>query len=91
MRIRVNQDVLPEYLSIFLNSELCRPQIDRAATGSSRLALDYTSIKELKILLPTSKVEQAKIVKTVVDKLAQVNKLRAQLEQIETQMLQVMD
>ena len=40
VRIRVNRDrVKPEYLAAFLNSSLCRPQVDRAATGSSRPAL----------------------------------------------------
>ena len=91
VRIRVSQDVLPEYLSVFLNSELCRSQIDRAATGSSRLALDYTSVKKLKILLPLDKDEQAKIVRNVTDKLVQANALRAQSEQLEEQTLQVMN
>ncbi len=91
VRIRVNQDIIPDYLSAFLNTQLCRPQIDRAATGSSRLALDYTSIRELKVLLPTNKDEQADIVKTVVEKLNQANALRVQSEQLESQTLQVMN
>lgn len=92
VRIRVNKDtVSPEYLSVFLNSELCRPQIDRAATGSSRLALDYTSVKQLRILLPPEKDEQAKIVNSVTDKLAKANDLRHQSEQLEEQTLQVMN
>jgi len=88
VRIRVNQDVMPEYLSVFLNSELCRPQIDRAVTGSSRLALDYTAVKELRILLPPDKAEQFNIVKAVFDKLAQANTLRTQSEELEQQTLQ---
>ncbi len=92
VRIRVNQNIIiPDYLSVFLNSELCRPQIDRAATGSSRLALDYTSIKELKVLLPANKEEQAGIVKTVVDKLTQSNTLRIQSEQLEAETLRVVN
>jgi type I restriction enzyme M protein len=90
VRIRVNDDVLPEYLSVFLNTELCRPQINRAATGSSRLALDYTSVRKLKILLPLDKDEQAKIVKSVMEKLVLSTSLRNQSEQLESQMLQVM-
>lgn len=90
VRIRVNDDVLPEYLSVFLNTELCRPQIDRAATGSSRLALDYPSVRKLRILLPLDKDEQAKIVQSVMDKLVQATDLRNQSEQLESQMLQVM-
>lgn len=89
VRIRVNQDIMPEYLSIFLNSEVCRPQIDRAATGSSRLALDYTAVKELRILLPPNKAEQSNVVKTVSDKLAHANILRIQSEELEQQTLQV--
>ncbi|MHC5058011.1 MAG: N-6 DNA methylase, partial [Planctomycetota bacterium] len=42
VKIQVDKNrVLPNYLSVFLNSKLCRTQLDRAATGSTRLALDY--------------------------------------------------
>lgn len=92
VRIRVNKVIIvPQYLSVFLNSDLCRPQIDRSVTGSSRLALDYTAIKELKILVPPDKDEQRKIAKTVMDKLAQADTLRSQSEQIESQMLHIMN
>lgn len=92
VRIRVNKDmVVSKYLSVFLNSELCRPQIDRAATGSSRLALDYTSVKQLRILLPLDKDEQANIVNSVMDKLATANSLSYQSEQLKEQTLRVMN
>lgn len=55
--------ISPEYLCIFLNSVLCRPQFDRAVTGSTRLALDYTSIRNLRILYPEKLEEQ----KTLAD------------------------
>lgn len=90
VRIRVNDRVLPDFLSVFLNTELCRPQIDRAVTGSSRLALDYTSIRKLRVLLPPDKSEQAEIVKSVMDKLVQSTNLRSQAEQLESEMSQVM-
>ena len=55
VRIEVDtSQVEPEYLAIFLNSNLCKVQMDRAVTGSSRPALDYSAIRNLKILLPPS-------------------------------------
>ena len=65
----------PEYLSVFLNSKLCRPQIDRAVTGSTRLALDYTAIRNLRILFPENLGEQQALARSVLDKLGEASKL----------------
>ena len=91
VRIRVKSDeVLPEYLSVFLNSNLCRPQVDRAVTGSSRLALDYKAIRELKILLPSKKDEQAAIAAAVAKQLSQATALRRQANSLEADIAQVL-
>ena len=62
VKIEVGSDILPEYLAAFLNSELCRPQYDRAVTGSSRLALDYPAIRKLQILVPPRLEQQREFI-----------------------------
>lgn len=53
VRIRVDSSkLLPFYLSFFLNSKLGKVQSDRFVTGSTRPALDYESVKSIKILFP---------------------------------------
>jgi restriction endonuclease S subunit len=59
----------PDYLCIFLNSALCRPQIDRAVTGSTRLALDYTAIRNLRILYPEDLAIQRTLAQNVMGQL----------------------
>jgi type I restriction enzyme M protein len=76
VRIRVDESIRPDYLCVFLNSELCRPQIDRAVTGSTRFALDYPSIRTLRILFPKSKAEQRRIAAEVMKKLAMASSLQ---------------
>jgi len=62
VKIEVNGEmILPHYLSHFLNCDLCRRQNDRAVTGGTRPALDYSAIKSLQILFPTSMDEQNKL------------------------------
>lgn len=58
VKIEVSNEIMPEYLCLFLNSSLCRPQFDRAVTGSSRPAMDYSAIRGLRILYPPDKEEQ---------------------------------
>lgn len=91
VRIRVNDQVLPEYLSVFLNSELCRPQIDRAVTGSSRLALDYKAIRELKVLLPLDKKIQKHFASVVTQRLSEADTLRKQAENLESKLPHILD
>ncbi|HEX8653215.1 MAG TPA: N-6 DNA methylase [Pyrinomonadaceae bacterium] len=76
VKIEVGDKIIPEYLSVFLNSNLCRPQFERAVTGSSRLALDYTSIRNLRILYPEDKDEQRRIANTIMKQLEAVSNLR---------------
>lgn len=87
VRIRVKQSrIRSEYLAAFLNSSLCRPQIDRAATGSSRLALDYPSIRQLRILVPPTLAEQENIIGSITAKIREVKSLESQLLRIEADM-----
>ena len=79
VRIRADRDrIKPEYLAAFLNSSLCRAQVDRAATGSSRPALDYRSVRQLRILVPPS-IEQDEIIERVTAKVEDLRFLESRL------------
>lgn len=83
VRIRVDTNqITPDYLCVFLNSDLCRPQFDRAVTGSSRFALDYPAIRNLRILYPTDKNEQTRIADDIMRRLAESSDLRRQADAI---------
>lgn len=83
VRIRVDTNqITPDYLCVFLNSDLCRPQFDRAVTGSSRFALDYPAIRNLRILYPTDKNEQTSIADDIMRRLAESSDLRRQADAI---------
>ena len=91
VRIRVNRDrVKPEYLAAFLNSSLCRPQVDRAATGSSRPALDYPSVRQLRILVPPL-TEQDEIIGKVVAKIKDLRSLESQLSTVGDEMQRILE
>ena len=63
VKIVINEDmVIPKYLSMYLNSEYGKKQMDREVTGGTRPALDYDSIRGLQILLPDDILIQARIV-----------------------------
>ena len=76
VKIEVNEEIDPEYLCLFLNSDLCKSQFDRAVTGSSRLALDYPAIKALRILYPPGKREQKAFVDIATERLSRSTLLR---------------
>jgi restriction endonuclease S subunit len=82
VKMETGPKIDPEYLSVFLNSTLCRPQFDRAVTGSSRLALDYTSIRNLRIAYPESINEQQIVAQSVIDKLSQAAVLQKDADEI---------
>lgn len=66
VRIEVDNSILiPEFLSFFLNCKYGKIQMDRLTTGGTRPALDYPSIKSIKILFPKLKKDQEIIVKKV--------------------------
>ena len=82
VRIQVGDEILPEYLCLFLNSDLCQRQFDRAVTGSSRLALDYPAIKSIKILCPPDKNEQKALVDIAYDRLERSTTLRREADEL---------
>ena len=91
VRIRVDRDrVKPEYLAAFLNSSLCRPQVDRTATGSSRPALDYRSVRQLRILVPPL-AEQDAIIKKVTAKVEDLRHLESRLSTVGDEMQSILE
>jgi type I restriction enzyme M protein len=82
VRFAVSEAIIPEYLAVFLNSNLCRPQLDRAATGSSRLALDYPAIRKLQILYPSDKGKQQSIADNAIAKVKESFDLHRQAEEM---------
>jgi len=66
VKMEVDRTLLdPYYLSCYLNCELCKGQIDRAVTGSTRPALDYSAIESLIVAYPPDVQMQATIGKSV--------------------------
>lgn len=90
VKIEVNYEmVLPYYLCHFLNSDLCKTQMDRAVTGGTRPALDYSAIKSLQILYPKDIERQESISKkaksiyeNAYEKIAQRDSILSQLDDI---------
>jgi type I restriction enzyme M protein len=83
VKLELNTKVLPEYLALFLNSRLCRPQFDRAATGSSRLALDYEAIRNLRVLYPPNLGDQRRLCDAVRKKLDRSDAMRQSADDLD--------
>lgn len=86
VKLELGDQILPDYLSVFLNSNLCRTQFDRAVTGSSRLALDYPAIRNLRILYPADKDEQRNLAADVLTKMNRVAALRMEADLVSDEM-----
>ena len=91
VKIEVNDEIMPEYLSLFLNSALCRPQLDRAVTGSSRPALDYKAIKNLRILYPPDKKTQKTLVDDAFEKLEKAASLRCEADAMSYTLVDILE
>ena len=91
VRIRVDRDrVKPEYLAAYLNSSLCRPQVERAATGSSRPALDYRSVRQLRIVVPPL-AEQDEIIEQITAKIEDLRYLESRLSTVGDEMQSILE
>lgn len=74
--------MIPEYLSMYLNSEYGRNQMNRAVTGGTRLALDYGSIRRLQILRPETPIQE-KIVKEIQKIYQEANAIQKEISKLE--------
>jgi restriction endonuclease S subunit len=83
VRIHVNkEEVLPEFLSLILNSKFGKNQTDRAVTGGTRPALDYGSIRRLQILRPSIPFQQ-KLVEEARQVYQEAKEIRSQIANLE--------
>ncbi len=90
VKLEVDDEILPGYLSVFLNSDMCRSQFDRAVTGSSRLALDYSAIRGLRIVYPPDKTEQQRLVDVAMGRLKQATTLLREADAVSKTLSQVL-
>jgi len=65
VRMHFKDDLIPEYVSAFLNSKYGRYQSDRKITGNSRPALAYEEIRSYKI--PVLPLEKQEIIKKIYE------------------------
>ncbi len=67
MRIKDRNKLLPYYLSIYLLTNYAKLQHERVAYGTTRIALDYQTLYNLKVFVPSLKDQQKveQITKTV--------------------------
>lgn len=63
VKITLRPDVNPYYVAAFLNSKLGTSQTQREVTGTTRIALDYPSIKAIRIPLPSREIQEAIVAK----------------------------
>lgn len=75
VKITLKPDVNPDYVAAFLNSRLGRSQTQRKVTGTTRIALDYPSIKEIQTPIPPREIQDA-----IVAKIATAYKQKRGLE-----------
>jgi type I restriction enzyme M protein len=60
--LRCNDQLLPLYLSLFLNSKNGQSQIFGMQAGASREALNYSQIKQIKLPIPSVEVQKEIVV-----------------------------
>jgi type I restriction enzyme M protein len=80
-RLRFNKDIFPEYFAAFFNTQFGNQQALRLASGGSRIALDYTAIRSLKIPLPPLSIQQ-KIAEEVTSRRERAKKLNEEAKEI---------
>jgi type I restriction enzyme S subunit len=97
VKMEVDQTKIePYYLSCFLNSELSKRQMDRAVTGSSRPALDFSAIRALLIVHSQDLEEQRNAIRPIqemenkaYDKINMANELIGKEEKMLLELLRI--
>jgi len=79
-RLRPRQGINAQYVAAFLNSELGQLQCLRYSTGTTRIALDYDAIRNIRIPIPSPETQQ-QVVQTVQRAVENVKVLRHQISQ----------
>ena len=76
--------------ALLLQLSLHQAEMDRAATGSSRPTLDYRSVRQLRILVP-SLAEQDEIIKEVTAKIEDLRHLESRLSTVGDEMQSILE
>lgn len=88
VRIRLaDKRILPEFLVCFLNSPVGTALSNRGVTGTTRIALDYETIRQIPILLPPAEAQQ-RIVSEIAKRKEQVRRVRAEAAALWTKALE---
>lgn len=80
VRLRIRRkDCLPEYLAAYLNSSIGNALSNRGVTGGTRIALDYETIRNLTIPLPSLEI-QHKVTKELSRRQDEARRLRTEAQ-----------
>jgi restriction endonuclease S subunit len=75
IRLPKNSELLPRYLSVYINSVLGRLQIDRLKTGSAQPNINTQQIREILIIQPETEIQED-IVSAVYSSIEEAKALR---------------
>lgn len=81
VRMQFNDKVLPQYVSVFLNSTIGRIQTERLATGVNQKYLNFENIRSIKIIVPPKSI-QAMVVEVAEDSRKKQDENLASIEKI---------
>lgn len=91
VRLRPRTDLIhPAYLEAVLNSRICQAQMERVATGATRPALDYSSLRTIRIPVPPMDL-QVRLAERVKSMRAGAEELRNKADTIVTELQTVVE
>ena len=79
-RLRLRQGVNPHYVAAFLKFELGQLQCLRYSTGTTRIALDYDAVRNIRVPVPSLDIQQ-EVVHTLQQAVERVRQIRDQISQ----------
>ena len=83
IRVRLNEEVIPEYLTYYLNCDTTKTTLRKLAIGAVHQAnISASSLKKVMIKYPKSKVEQEQIVAQIKEIEGRIRVLKCNLDTI---------
>jgi type I restriction enzyme M protein len=79
-RLRLREGISPDYISAYLNSEFGQLQCLRYSTGTTRIAMDYDAIRNIRVPLPLEEI-QKRIIQTVNQAVEHIRQLRNEIDE----------
>jgi len=79
LRLEDTKEIIPQYLAIFLNSELGRTQFDRLKTGALQFNINIQQIRQVIVPKPNLEVQRT-IIENVQSNLSAAKQLREQYQ-----------